>query len=391
MARSPRSEYVSSSENAAFLVICHQARSALAPLSGQCNATEDLHRVEFIEDLIRTFAQFFCISVHAHAVLHREIRLILEARPECVKELDDAEVARRWLKICPTLRPAKLRCCEPTEKEIAKLCADSSRISQIRSHLSDISWFQRLLQQRIALFCNHEDGITGRFWSDRYRSIVLLDDVFHSLGMANVDLGAVCVSVDGTISAGGITSALLRQCEQTAGETCSSCRVGHAEDPQENNAPTRTDKSSAAEDRLESDPEPVIRCVCSRHLSPIRLCGLSEVAQATAQSRQFRCSDDPAVSMRSADYLELLEWFRRAFHEGTSLDIPDRISVLLGDMRLSRAAVIMFVGSFDQLFSHVAGSPAKMDAYITKSGRRRAWVRPFTRTLFSTCASLVAG
>ena len=46
----------------------------------------------------------------------------------------------------------------------------------IRSRLSDISWWMRLLSQNIAQRANKEDLEVGKFWQARYRAIRLLDE-----------------------------------------------------------------------------------------------------------------------------------------------------------------------------------------------------------------------
>ncbi|MGV2338874.1 MAG UNVERIFIED_CONTAM: hypothetical protein LVR18_34285 [Planctomycetaceae bacterium] len=169
MARTARSEYLSPDEEAVFYIRCRADRALLLP-AHHSHADAVKHRVEYIEGLIRLYACHFAISVHAHAVTRREIRLVLQSRPELTAELDDAEIARRWLCICPTLRRGDVPSDEPSDEEIQALCQDPSRIAQIRRQLSDISWLMRLLQQRVARSCNREDRREGRFWQSRFRA-----------------------------------------------------------------------------------------------------------------------------------------------------------------------------------------------------------------------------
>jgi len=44
-----------------------------------------------------------------------------------------------------------------------------------RARLASLSWFMRLLKQRIARRANREDGVTGHFWEGRFQSVRLLD------------------------------------------------------------------------------------------------------------------------------------------------------------------------------------------------------------------------
>lgn len=378
MARSPRSEFFSPDDRAVFLTVCRSPRTALAPAPGCCGSTTDAHRVEFIEDLIRLFARFFCISVHAHAVLPFELRLILEARPDLVKGLDDTEAARRWLNICPSLRPEKLRCCEPTDEEILALTSDPPRIAQIRSNLSSISWFLRLLQQRISVFCNREDNHQGRFWGDRYRSTLLLDKSVHLLGMAHVDLGAILDESSMPDSGRVFTSEEYRRLEQL--------HAGAAAHPRELTADhVNTGHLNVGGDipvQVVTESARFQQCPQSQHLAPIRLNHDPVPVPNSEIPCRFRCSEDPALHMQLPEYLELLAWIRRGLRDCQSNQVSMRFPEQFRDLPLTRAAWVVVVCSFNRLFGHVAGSPAQLDAYVTKSGKRLVWLRPAARRLF---------
>lgn len=330
MARSPRSEYVSPQDRGIFKVTCRNARSPLIPIADQYGADVDGHREEFIEDLIQVLAGFFCVSVHSHAVMEREIGFIIESRPDLVADFNNAEVARRWLKICPSLRPKKLRSCEPTDQEILKLCADQSRIDQIRGNLSDISWFLRLFQQRISVFCNRQDNQTGRFWGDRYRCIVLLDYELLQIGLVNVDL----------------SGSSFEESAQTKVNSCDLSQNGQS---------------------VNSTTEPTI-----------------------LPSHQHQCSQLPTISMQQSDYLKMLTFVRNSFHQSPPHPAPKLFLDLQQRLQLSTASLMALICNFDQLFSHVAGSPDKMAAFVTRSSRRRAWVPPATRAIFNSRSQSVS-
>ncbi|MFM7058204.1 MAG: hypothetical protein ACKO2P_14895 [Planctomycetota bacterium] len=155
MARTARSDYFTADENAVLFIRCRANRSLISP-PDQADTNGGNRRVVYIEDLIRLYACHFAISVHAHAVTHNEIRLVLQSRPELLSALDDAQIARRWLSVCPTLRRGRDLSDEPSEEEIRALCEDRCRIAELRRQLSDISWWMRLLQQRVAQLCNRD-------------------------------------------------------------------------------------------------------------------------------------------------------------------------------------------------------------------------------------------
>jgi len=397
MARSPRSEYLTPDESTSAFIICRSARTLLVTSCDRSDSTADGHRVDFIENLIRLFARYFCISVHSHAVLPNELRLVLGTHPHVVQTLDDAEVARRWLILCPTLRSTtpqsttpqstEPQSTEPTEHQIIAMCADTPNIAQIRLRLSDISWFMRLLQQRITLFCNRQDKLTGRLWTDRYRSVVLLGKVARLFAMANVDLGAVCIDPDKPFSISKFTSALLRlhdlqEAEKNNALPADSTNHSNAD---HSNADTTADAICQITKPNVNEAD-VGQChLWSRHLAPLPFAGESPHTVAPSASFPPCSSDASATNLKPTEYFELLEWIRRSLDGVSAHSRPAWLSLLLRNIRLTAEALAAFIRNFDVLFSHVAGGPSMMDAFRTKSRRRKAWVTREARAWFQRC------
>ncbi|MEY3175387.1 MAG: hypothetical protein RLZZ436_3301 [Planctomycetota bacterium] len=171
-----------------LFVSCHTARGVLAPALGRLWTEADFKRVAFIKELLRQYSCFFGITLHAHAVTQREIRLVLQSHPEQIEPLDDPAAAQRWLSICPTLRRSTAGNNAPTLSEVQALCLDRPRMAQIRSRLSDIAWWMRLLQQRVAQYCNRETKSEGGFWSERYRSHPLPEALLTEDQLSQLDL-----------------------------------------------------------------------------------------------------------------------------------------------------------------------------------------------------------
>jgi hypothetical protein len=142
------------------------------------------HRKQWIEDELQKLAGAMGIDLLGFSILSNHFHLILRSRPDVVALWDDTEVARRWPLACPRRKNEDGLAAEPIECELNSIRHDPDRLAQIRSPLSDISWWLRLLCQTIAMRANREDGETGKFWQERKRAS----------GQAGLKDGQVCWS-----------------------------------------------------------------------------------------------------------------------------------------------------------------------------------------------------
>ena len=123
------------------------------------------HRKVWIDELFQRFAACFGIDLLAFAILSNHFHVVLRSRPDVVASWDDTEVARRWLRLCPVRKQKDGSPEEPNEAELNSIRKDPQRLAEIRLRLSDISWWMRLLCQRIATRANAEDDEPGKFWN----------------------------------------------------------------------------------------------------------------------------------------------------------------------------------------------------------------------------------
>ncbi|MBS0261602.1 MAG: hypothetical protein JSS02_06555 [Planctomycetes bacterium] len=65
---------------------------------------------------------------------------------------------------------------EPTDEELNTIRLDTDRLKVIRSRLSDISWWMRILCQHFARRANEEDQQLGKFFQAPFKAVRLLDE-----------------------------------------------------------------------------------------------------------------------------------------------------------------------------------------------------------------------
>ena len=126
------------------------------------------------------------MSNHYHVVLH--------VRPDLLNNWSDLEVVKRWHRLFkPTLFSQRFVDGEPL-REVEWLALRND-IKKWRARLTDISWFMRIVNERLARQANAEDKCTGRFWEGRFKSQALLDERALLSCMAYVDLNPIRATI----------------------------------------------------------------------------------------------------------------------------------------------------------------------------------------------------
>ncbi len=149
------------------------------------------HRRGWLEDGIRTFSQVFSVDVLTFSIMSNHFHLVLRTDPEQAKDWSAREVVRRWAIVCPRTNHRTGEVEPLSEDEIDSFACRPEWVAKKRSYLASMSWFMRLLKQRIAIRANKEDKTTGHFWEGRFKSIPLLDSAAIIACMAYVDLNPI--------------------------------------------------------------------------------------------------------------------------------------------------------------------------------------------------------
>jgi hypothetical protein len=319
-------------------------------------------------------AKYFGIDLLCQAILSNHFHLILRSRPDVVKEWSDAEVARRWLMLCPERRDEKRRPMEPTEFEINSIVNTKEKLAAARSRLSDISWWMRLLSQNIAQRANREDGEIGKFFQARYRAVRLLDETAILACAAYVDLNPIRAAMAKTIEESDFTSAQKRL-SVLSSRLSDRVRRGavRAEDAEGDDARDRpaVEADPAAEQREhgargEDSRREDRSGYRVRHLAPVELKERGGETGPCVHKAGARCSNKGFLPMSTAEYLQLLDWTARQVRSEAWKEL---------------------VGNFGRLFNVMAGKPATVESHNPRSGSHRYRTRPAVRDLLTSASS----
>jgi hypothetical protein len=331
------------------------------------------HRKVWIDEQLVDQARHFGIDLLCQAIMSNHVHLVLRSRPDVVQEWSDEEVARRWLMLCPERRDENRRPMEPTEFEINRIVNNKEKLASLRSRLSDISWWMRLLCQHIAQRANREDGEVGKFWQARYRAVRLLDEIAILSCAAYVDLNPIRAAMAQSIDASDFTSAQKRLLDLTMATQNLTQPESAAVEGRPVTTPRTLTKNYRSDVALQS----------SQHLAPVELNERNGLPGPDANRDGVRCSNKGFLPMSTTQYLSLLEWTARQRRVAKAGRTPKQIRRLFKLLEISADAWNELVRNFGRLFSLVAGKPAVIDSHRSRAGGHRYRARPAARDLLA--------
>jgi hypothetical protein len=366
MARVARAEVFAADEVAIVHVMNRTVRRCFLLGDDPVTGRNYDHRKQWIDDQLVHQSRYFGIDLLCQAILSNHFHLILRSRPDVVAEWDDTEVARRWLMLCPLRRDENHKPLDPRDEELNTIRNDKDKLQQVRSRLSDISWWMRLLSQNIAQRANREDEEVGKFWQARYRAVRLLDETAVLACAAYVDLNPIRAAMAQTIETSEYTSAQKR-CHDLQAARTGSARAQSA------TSGTPAERASSQSRR-------------GRHLAPVDLKEQTAPTGPQVHKGGTRCSNKGYLPMTTAEYLEFLRWTTGEMRPGRSSQAPPHIPPLLDRLGVSAAVWLRLVADFGRLFSVVAGQPHRIDDHQPqrRGSSHRYRTRQETRELFST-------
>ncbi len=296
--------------------------------SGKCFS----HRKNWFDAELKRLAAGFGIDLISHGIPDNHFHMVLRSRPDIVSRWNDTEVARRWLYLCPT--PNMRRSSRgPNEAELDSIRKVPKELAAVRLRLSDISWWTRLISQRIAQRANAEDKTHGHFWADRFKSVVLEDAEAVLACAVYVDLNLIRATLAATI--------------ELSLHSSIKCRIDALMD-------TLVDLSKEMGEDTEQLPPEIFENLPDAHLAPVELANHPGPYPCNFG---HRCSDKGYAHMSAVDYIELVDWTARLVVEGKRGSTPSHLPPVLERLGISAKVWLQLTVALDELFAPYTGLP----------------------------------
>lgn len=164
------------------------------------------HRKNWLIERLNTLGKAFSVDIYAYAIMSNHFHLVIYYDPKAPKTWSDAEVADRWLSVCPPRMKDGTVDSGLLEMRRAALLSDPNTAERIRGKLGSLSLFMKLLKQPIARRANLEDEVSGHFFEQRFYSSPLLCNDSVKSAMAYVDLNPIRAKIAKSIAESKHTS-----------------------------------------------------------------------------------------------------------------------------------------------------------------------------------------
>ena len=334
------------------------------------------HRKAWMETELERLAKNMGIDLLCYSILSNHFHLVLRSRPDVVGEWDDTEVARRWLMLCPKRRDADRNPKEPKESELNAIRNKPSKVKEIRSRLSDISWWMRLLSQKVAQRANRDDEEVGKFWQARYRAVRLLDETALLACAAYVDLNPIRAAMAQTIETSDYTSAQQRALEF---QSALHSELAHANETKGIDMAALESESASTPCKTKVSPKSI-----AKSLSPLTIDELRSELGACCHRSGYRASDKGFLPMGVADYLNLLDWTARQLRTDKRGPTPECAEPIFERLGIDADIWCELTRDFGRLFSVVAGKPKVIESTRSRTRQQCYKIQNRAKELLTT-------
>ena len=287
------------------------------------------HRRSFIEKELLRLGEIFYLEVVAYAVMSNHYHIVLFIDTEAQKAAEPKDIVTRWHQLHKG-NPVSVKYLEGEYLAPYEIEQLNIYIDRCREQLASISWYMRVLNEKVARMANREDEVTGRFWEGRFKCQALLDEQALLSCMAYVDLNPVRSSIAATPEESDHTSIKRRVKHWKERKLWSN-----AQNP-----------GAAKEPSFQPD---------SLH----RFAGNSQEVMSKG------------IVFNLIDYLQLVDWTGRQIRYGNAGSIDDSADPILKRLSISPDHWVYLCSHFESQFKGLVGSVHSLKAACAHFGRQR--------------------
>ena len=371
MPRAPRAEQFDPGSVCIVHLVQRCVRRAYLAGADAVTGKNFEHRREWIRCRMERLASVFGIDVLTYAILSNHLHIVIRTRPDIAANWSDAEVALRWLRVFPGRRIDE-QLADPTTNDVETLANNAQRIQEIRTRLTNPSWFMKALCEPIARLANKQDEATGHFWEGRFKALAITDEAGLLACSMYVDLNPIRAAMAQTPEESVHTSAYDRikslqgatipsaAAELVAIESSEAGRILRTSTPEQL-------RKRNADAKKRKGPS-ILR---DAWLSPLTINERANVSPQ-ANTTGIRASDKGFLSLDLRDYLTLLVWTGRQRGTVEKADIPAELDPILKRIGIDGRMWADLVWRFKKYFgrSRAAGSPQSLKDSAAQNNRK---------------------
>jgi len=298
--------------------------AGIDPLTGK----DFNYRRDWIRSLLEQQAALFGIEAGFHVQMGNHLHLVLRTRPDVIKRWSKEKVVRNWLKIAKLKRGSDIKDWEPDEQRVRMEMSDPKRVKKLRRRLANVSWYMATLCENVARRANQQDGVTGKFFEQRYKLRDLADESAILVCGMYVDLNQIHAGEAITPEQSRYTSAYDR-------------------------IQGRKALAASAQEQLEASSLKRDRWLCELTLGE----GLqADVSRDLCSATPWRASDKGLLPITLDD------------KKGS---IPSELAPILKRLQINADNWLETVSEFDSRFTNVVGRVESMANAAIRLGHRR--------------------
>ena len=287
------------------------------------------HRRAFIEEELLRLGLVFYLEVVVYSVMSNHYHVVLFIDQAAQKKANAKDIVTRWHQLHKG-NPVSVKYLDGEHLEPHEVEQLNTYIDRWREQLASISWYMRVLNEKVARMANIEDDVTGRFWEGRFKCQALLDEQALLSCMAYVDLNPVRADMASTPEQSDHTS-IKRRVEHWKANA---------------DQPNKPKTQAAREKSLQPDD-----------LHPF--------------AGNLRESMPKGIIFNFVDYLQLVDWTGRQIREDKVGSIYSSEEPILKRLSISPEHWVYLCTHFESRFKGLVGTAHSLKAACDHFGRKR--------------------